>query len=102
MPHPTIKQFLSADEAGPLIGVTAERLIELARAGYAPHRLIDGKDPPWFEQPALRRWAKNNLWVTRQSVGTRAEHAYARSRLMPAFFQIEGLASWLRSVGGGP
>ena len=53
--------FRTPEEAAKSLGntITAERLIELADAGYAPHDLIDGRGP-WFKIAELRQWFDGN------------------------------------------
>jgi hypothetical protein len=56
--------FLSAGEAAGHIGISPERLTELAEAGYAPHILIDSNPPPLFHLKTLKEWAREHLWVS--------------------------------------
>jgi hypothetical protein len=53
--------FKTPQEAAKSLGntISAERLIELAAAGYAPHYLIDGGGP-WFKIMELREWFDHN------------------------------------------
>jgi hypothetical protein len=53
--------FKTPQEAAKSLGdtISAERLIELAEAGYAPHHLIDGRGP-WFKIMELREWFDQN------------------------------------------
>jgi hypothetical protein len=53
--------FKTPEEAAKSLGnaISAERLIELADAGYAPHYLIDGRGP-WFKIAELREWFDSN------------------------------------------
>jgi hypothetical protein len=53
----------TAKQAGNRFGVSAERLTELAKAGFAPHYRIDGGEP-LFEPSELKRWLAENLTVT--------------------------------------
>ena len=50
--YPTL--HCAAEAAGLVKVVSAERLTELARAGYAPCWWFD--DIPWFDVPAVKRW----------------------------------------------
>jgi hypothetical protein len=43
-----------------LDGISAERLIELAEAGYVLHYMIDGKGP-WFKSREVKAWYDANL-----------------------------------------
>jgi hypothetical protein len=54
--------FKTPQEAAKSLGdtISAERLIELAAAGYAPHYLIDGGGP-WFKIMELREWFDKNV-----------------------------------------
>src|SRR5438045_2550361 len=52
----------SAQEAAPVIGISEDRLTELADAGFAPHWRIDG-GPPQFLLNDLKEWAKGHLLV---------------------------------------
>jgi hypothetical protein len=57
------KIYKTAEEAAPRIGhITAERLTELARSGYAPCYWIDDKGP-LFRIAELREWITQNLIV---------------------------------------
>jgi hypothetical protein len=53
--------FKTPEEAAKSLGntISAERLIELADAGYTPHYLIDGRGP-WFKIAELRAWFDSN------------------------------------------
>ena len=53
--------FKTPEEAAKSLGhtISAQRLIELADAGYAPHYLIDGRGP-WFKIAELREWFDHN------------------------------------------
>ncbi len=53
--------FKTPQDAAKSLGntISAERLIELADAGYAPHYLIDGGGP-WFKIMELREWFDRN------------------------------------------
>jgi hypothetical protein len=50
----------SAAEAAEELGLTEERLLELAEAGFAPHWRIDG-GPPQFRIQELKSWGARNL-----------------------------------------
>jgi hypothetical protein len=43
-----------------LKGITPERLIELAEAGYAPHYWVDGQGP-FFKVMELLKWVEHNM-----------------------------------------
>lgn len=55
--------MLSAQQVARRVGLTVERLMELADAGYAPHVRIDGAEP-LFLYPDLKRWVDENLTVS--------------------------------------
>lgn len=65
----------SLDNAALEIGVTAERLRDLANSGFAPHYRIDG-GPPLFRISDLKQWTAENLLE------------YARGRNLPAPVRI--------------
>ena len=52
--------LVSAESAAEEIGLTPERLIDFANAGFAPHFRIDGGEP-LFLRGELKEWAANNI-----------------------------------------
>lgn len=52
----------SAAEAADELGISEERLMELALAGYAPHWKVDG-GPPQFRMQELKAWGARNLTI---------------------------------------
>jgi hypothetical protein len=50
----------SASDISESVGISPERLVELADSGYIPHYRIDG-GPPLFKQSEVRQWVANNL-----------------------------------------
>ncbi len=62
------KSYKTAEDAIRHIGfITAERLRELAEAGYAPHYVIDGKGP-FFRTQELKQWFKDNMITARDGL----------------------------------
>lgn len=55
-----LPQFLTADEAAKRSGLTADRLRELAAAGYAPSYTLDGRGP-LFRAQEIQDWVRDNL-----------------------------------------
>ena len=57
-----IPSLYPVDHVAEKTGVTAERLLDLAEAGYLPHWRIDG-GPPMFSASEVKEWVVDNLVV---------------------------------------
>lgn len=56
------KDLIGLTEAASNCLLTEDRLSELARNGFAPHVLIDGRHY-WFNRKEIFTWAKENLYL---------------------------------------
>ena len=56
------KDLINLYEAAGICLIKEERLIELARNGFAPHILIDNRHY-WFNRREIFTWAKDNLYL---------------------------------------
>ncbi len=57
------RALISADQVSEKCNVNAERLVNLANEGVAPHWMVDGNGP-FFQLPEIKKWIGKNL-ITR-------------------------------------
>lgn len=56
----SFKDAISLKEAAAICLLSEERLLDLARSGFAPHMVVDGVNY-FFERQKIYRWVKKNL-----------------------------------------
>ena len=54
------QKFLTIEQASQVVGLSAERLENLATSGHAPHYYCDGLGP-LFQKTELKQWISDNL-----------------------------------------
>jgi hypothetical protein len=88
----------SLDEAAVKVGVSAQRLADLADAGFAPHWRIDN-GPPLFQVPDLKAWVNENLVVKNEGRGmTRIADDFTAIRARLEELHAPAPDKWIRTV----